>query len=95
MDALPLPADARPRLSPHYVFRWEESQSAFILLYPEGLIKLNPSAGAVLERCDGARTLATIIAELQASYPAQGAEIADGVRAFVDLACDKGWLRAA
>lgn len=95
MDALPLPADARPRLSPHYVFRWEESQSAFILLYPEGLIKLNASAGAVLARCDGARTLATIIAELQASYPAQGAEIADGVRAFVDLACDKGWLRAA
>ncbi|HMW56821.1 MAG TPA: pyrroloquinoline quinone biosynthesis peptide chaperone PqqD [Thauera aminoaromatica] len=95
MDALPLPADARPRLSPHYVFRWEESQSAFILLYPEGLIKLNASAGAILARCDGARTLATIIAELQASYPAQGAEIADGVRAFVDLACDKGWLRAA
>ncbi|TXH83668.1 pyrroloquinoline quinone biosynthesis peptide chaperone PqqD [Thauera aminoaromatica] len=95
MDALPLPADARPRLSPHYVFRWEESQSAFILLYPEGLIKLNASAGAVLARCDGARTVATIIAELQASFPAQGAEIADGVRAFVDLACDKGWLRAA
>ena len=95
MDALPLPADARPRLSPHYVFRWEESQSAFILLYPEGLIKLNASAGAILARCDGARTLATIIAELQASYPAQGAEIAAGVRAFVDLACDKGWLRAA
>jgi pyrroloquinoline quinone biosynthesis protein D len=95
MDALPLPADARPRLSPQYVFRWEESQSAFILLYPEGLIKLNASAGAVLARCDGARTLATIIAELQASFPAQGAEIADGVRAFVDLACDKGWLRAA
>ena len=95
MDALPLPADARPRLSPHYVFRWEESQSAFILLYPEGLIKLNASAGAILARCDGARTVATIIAELQASFPAQGAEIADGVRAFVDLACDKGWLRAA
>ncbi|HNH92915.1 pyrroloquinoline quinone biosynthesis peptide chaperone PqqD [Accumulibacter sp.] len=95
MDTATLPADARPRLSPHYVFRWEESQSAFILLYPEGLIKLNASAGAILARCDGARTLATIIAELQASYPAQGAEIADGVRAFVDLACDKGWLRAA
>jgi len=95
MDALPLPADARPRPSPHYVFRWEESQSAFILLYPEGLIKLNASASAVLARCDGARTVATIIAELQASFPAQGAEIADGVRAFVDLACDKGWLRAA
>ena len=95
MDFLPLPADARPRLSPHYVFRWEESQSAFILLYPEGLIKLNASAGAVLERCDGARTVAAIVAELQAAFPAQAGEIADGVRAFVDLACEKGWLRAA
>ena len=87
--------EIRPRLSPHYVFRWEASQDAHILLYPEGLIKLNASASAVLARCDGARTVATIIAELQASFPAQGAEIADGVRAFVDLACDKGWLRAA
>ncbi|MER2552186.1 MAG: pyrroloquinoline quinone biosynthesis peptide chaperone PqqD [Thauera sp.] len=95
MDFLPLPADARPRLSPHYVFRWEESQSAFILLYPEGLIKLNPSAGAILARCDGARTVRTIVADLQAACPAQAAEIAEGVRAFVDLACDKGWLRAA
>ena len=84
-----------PRLNPHFVFRWEASQDAYILLYPEGLIKLNPSAGAVLERCDGARTVAAIVAELQAAFPAQAAEIADGVRAFVDLACDKGWLRAA
>ena len=49
----------------------------------------------MLERCDGARTVAAIVAELQAAFPAQAAEIAAGVRAFVDLACDKGWLRAA
>ena len=45
--------DACPRLAPHYMFRWEDSQDAYILLYPEGLIKLNLSAGEILKRCDG------------------------------------------
>ena len=55
-----------PRLSPHYVFRWEASQDAHILLYPEGLIKLNPSAGEILKRCDGQRS----VDEIAAAVPA-------------------------
>lgn len=90
----PCAADTRPRLSPHFIFRWEASQEAYILLYPEGLIKLNPSAGEVLKRCDGERTVDAIIADLQAAFPGNDAAIADNVRAFVSLACDKGWLRA-
>ena len=50
--------ETRPRLSPHYVFRWEASQDAHILLYPEGLIKLNPAAAEILKRCDGERNIA-------------------------------------
>ena len=87
-------AEARPRLSPHFIFRWEASQEAYILLYPEGLIKLNPSAGEVLKRCDGERSVGAIIADLQAAFPGNDAAIADSVEAFVSLACDKGWLRA-
>lgn len=94
METSALTSDARPRLSPHFLFRWEQSQESYILLYPEGLIKLNPPAGEILKRCDGERSLAAIIADLQAAFPAQAGEIADGVRAFVELACDKGWLRS-
>lgn len=94
MEAILLAPDARPRLAPHYVFRWEASQDSYILLYPEGLIKLNPSAGEILKRCDGERDLAAIVADLQAAFPGNDDAIAGNVRTFVDLACGKGWLRA-
>lgn len=80
------------RLSPRYVFRWEDSQAAYILLYPEGLIKLNGSAGEILRRCDGQRSVADIVGELQAAFPGNAEEISRGTQAFIDLAQDKGWL---
>ncbi|MFZ2266811.1 MAG: pyrroloquinoline quinone biosynthesis peptide chaperone PqqD [Azonexus sp.] len=82
----------RPQLSPHYVFRWEASQDAHILLYPEGLIKLNPAAAEILKRCDGSRTSEAIIAELDAAFPGQPEAIARDVGAFFTMACEKGWL---
>ncbi|HQS01363.1 MULTISPECIES: pyrroloquinoline quinone biosynthesis peptide chaperone PqqD [Comamonadaceae] len=81
------------RLSPHYVFRWEASQDAHILLYPEGLIKLNPAAAEILKRCDGERTATAIIADLNASFPGQPEAIARDTLAFLSAAQDKGWLR--
>jgi pyrroloquinoline quinone biosynthesis protein D len=93
MDAAISIDNACPRLAPHYVFRWEASQDAYILLYPEGLIKLNPSAGEILKRCNGERRLADIIIELQAAFPGKDAEIAEGAHAFVGVARSKGWLR--
>lgn len=82
-----------PRLAPHFVFRWEASQDAYILLYPEGLIKLNPSAGEILKRCDGERSVSAIVAELQAAFPGSDEAIAEGAHAFVTVARGKGWLR--
>lgn len=93
MDTAVSTDQACPRLAPHYVFRWEASQDAYILLYPEGLIKLNPSAGEILKRCDGARSVAAIVADLQAAFPGSDAAIAEGAHAFIDVARSKGWLR--
>jgi len=93
MKTTAIPDDARPRLAPHFVFRWEASQDAFIILYPEGLIKLNPSAGEILKRCDGQCSVSAIIADLQAAFPGTDAEIADSTQAFIGIARTKGWLR--
>lgn len=93
METAILSPTARPRLGPHFIFRWEASQDAHILLYPEGLIKLNPSAGQILQRCDGERDITAIVADLQSAFPGNDQAIADNVQAFVTLACDKGWLR--
>jgi len=85
-------AEVRPQLSAHYVFRWETSQDAYVLLYPEGLIKLNQAAGEILQRCDGQRNAEQIIADLDAAFPGQPEAIARDTRAFLSAAQAKGWL---
>ena len=40
-------------LARHYRFQWEPAQNAFVLLYPEGMVKLGGSAGEILKRVDG------------------------------------------
>ncbi|HEX5802528.1 MAG TPA: pyrroloquinoline quinone biosynthesis peptide chaperone PqqD [Azospira sp.] len=88
-------ANFRPQLDPRFMFRWEPSQDAFIILYPEGLIKLNPSAGEILKRCDGRRSVDEIAADLAQAFAADAAEVAQGTQSFVAAACEKGWLRPA
>jgi pyrroloquinoline quinone biosynthesis protein D len=81
---------ARPVIAHGMRLQWEASQEAHVLLYPEGMIKLNSSAGAILSRCDGVRTVADIVADLERTYGLTG--LADDVSAFVTLALEKRWL---
>jgi len=83
-------ASARPALGRGLRFQWEPAQNAHVLLYPEGMIKLNGSAGEIMKRCDGKRTVADITAELEQTFSAQG--LARDVEAFVVMAVDKKWL---
>ena len=39
-----------------------------VLLYPEGVVLLNDTGGAILELCDGERSVAEIAALLQERY---------------------------
>jgi pyrroloquinoline quinone biosynthesis protein D len=53
--------------------RWGPEQKAGaeenrVILFPEGAIKLQGTGRQVLERCDGKRTFAEIIAELQTQF---------------------------
>ena len=82
----------QPRLNPLFMFRWEESQNAHVLLYPEGVVKLNGSAGEIIGRCDGIRSIDQIAAELKAAFAADGEDVASGVRKFMEIAHAKGWL---
>jgi len=85
-----LAESARPAIPPGMRLQWEAAQEAHVLLYPEGMVKLNASAGAIMSRCDGTRTLDEIIADLERTYGASG--LAADVRAFVALALEKHWL---
>jgi pyrroloquinoline quinone biosynthesis protein D len=81
---------ARPVIAKGLRLQWEAAQEAHVLLYPEGMVKLNSSAGAILTRCDGVRTVADIVADLERTYGMPG--LAADVQAFVVLALEKRWL---
>lgn len=85
-----LPDAARPRIARGYRLQWEEAQEAHVLLYPEGMVKLNGSAGAIMSRCDGTRTLEAIVDELERAFETNG--LAADVEAFVALAVERRWL---
>jgi pyrroloquinoline quinone biosynthesis protein D len=80
----------KPAIGRGMRLQWEPAQDAHVLLYPEGMVKLNGSAGAILSRCDGVRTLADIVADLERTYETGG--LAEDVRAFLTMALEKRWL---
>ncbi|MAS41171.1 MAG: pyrroloquinoline quinone biosynthesis peptide chaperone PqqD [Porticoccaceae bacterium] len=82
-----------PKVAGHFRLQFEPAQDAWVLLYPEGMVKLNPSAGEILRRCDGTRDLPTLVAELEAAFDTQGLE-AD-VRAFLEMAQQQHWIEEA
>jgi len=75
-----------------YRFQWEPAQNCHVLLYPEGMIKLNESAAAVLTEVDGTRSVGAIVADLQVRYPeAEG--IQEDIVAFLEVAVeDRFWI---
>ncbi len=81
---------ARPRINRLFRFQWEPAQQAHVLLYPEGMVKLNQSAGEILKRCDGIKSVAEIVADLEAAFNASG--LAADVNAFLIMADAQNWI---
>lgn len=88
----PAPGD-RYVLNPMYLFRWEPTQDAHVLLYPEGIVKLNQTAGDIIGCCDGKHNVAEMVAELQQRYPDEADRVAAGVLKFLEVFHAKGWIR--
>jgi pyrroloquinoline quinone biosynthesis protein D len=81
-----------PKIARMFRLQWEEAQSAHVLLYPEGMVKLGASAGEILKRCTGDKSVAEIVADLESQYP--GADVAGDVYRFLEVAFAQGWLRS-
>lgn len=54
--------------------RWTGEGEKKMLLFPEGVLRLEGTGHAILERCDGQRTFQQIVNELQAVYSASDPE---------------------
>lgn len=79
-------------LARHYRFQWEPAQEAYVLLFPEGMVRLGASAGEILKRVDGVSSLNAIVADLERAFP--GADLRQDVRQFLEHAHAKGWIHA-
>ena len=80
----------QPRLSRRFRLQYEEAQSRWVLLYPEGMVQLNPSAAEILKRCDGGHSVDAIVSELEAAFNAQG--IGPEVRNLLEEGQRRGWI---
>ncbi|MBL3555671.1 pyrroloquinoline quinone biosynthesis peptide chaperone PqqD [Marinobacter sp. JB05H06] len=80
-----------PKLRPGFRFQWEPAQNAYVLLYPEGMVRLNDSAGAVLKEVDGQRNVADIVALLEQQFPDAGS-LSEDVSDFLKDAEQQHWI---
>jgi pyrroloquinoline quinone biosynthesis protein D len=92
-QAVAIEPDHLPELNPMFLFRWEDTQDSYVLLYPEGVVKLNQTAGEILKRCDGGRTVGALIDELKRLFAEPPEQVENGVRRFLEVSYAKGWIR--
>jgi pyrroloquinoline quinone biosynthesis protein D len=85
-----LAPSARPAIGRGFRLQWEPAQNAHVLLYPEGMVKLNGSAGEIMSRCKGDRTIEEIVTDLEQAFGATG--LSADVMAFLSMALQNKWL---
>ena len=80
-----------PEVAPTFRFQWEEVQDCYVVLYPEGMVKLSGSAGEIMKRINGEQSIDTIIKDLETTFSEKNLE--DDVITFLEVAYDTGWIR--
>ena len=78
------------RLAPGRQVRVEWREDRPVLVQPGGTVQLNENAAAILELCDGTRTLEEVIAEFLAQPGNR--ELEADVRDFLEAALHRGWI---
>ena len=78
----------RPRLVTGARLRYDEVREEHLMLIPEGVVRLNPTAAEVLGLCDGERSVDDIAGMLSERY--DGADLRDDVVELVDAMAQKG-----
>jgi len=78
--------DAVASLKPHVRMRSDRITGRKILLYPEGAIELDDTGIAILDLCNGQRSLRDVVAELAEDYEVEPSVLtADVLRFFGEL----------
>ncbi|MEB0079376.1 pyrroloquinoline quinone biosynthesis peptide chaperone PqqD [Pseudomonas sp. CCI3.2] len=83
-----------PRWRKGYRYQFEPAQNGHVLLYPEGMIKLNESASAIGGLIDGERNVEAIIGALDQLFPGFP-ELGADVEQFMEVARAERWIELA
>ena len=84
---------SRPKLASKARLRWDKREAKYFLLYPERGLLLNTTGADILQLCTGEHTVAGIVGQLGAKYPAQAREeIEREVMAFLAQIESRGLL---
>ena len=79
------------KIAPHHRFQWEKAQDCYVILFPEGMVKLNGGAGEVLNLVDGNHSVEKITEELVKKLPdANG--IDKDIIGMIEMALEKAWI---
>lgn len=77
-------------INEHFQLQYEEAQECFILLYPEGMVQLNQSAGEIMNLCDGTNSSIDITNILEKKFNIK--DLQKDVVAFLEEAINRKWV---
>lgn len=84
--------DSTPALARHARLRFDETRQRWLLLVPEKVLTPSETAVEVLQRCDGARSVAAIAASLAEAYSAPPDAILADILPLLQSLVDKGYV---
>ncbi|MBT5165906.1 MAG: pyrroloquinoline quinone biosynthesis peptide chaperone PqqD, partial [Nitrosomonadales bacterium] len=79
------------KIAAHHRFQWEKAQNCYVILFPEGMVKLNGGAGEVLNLVDGKSSVAKITEALVKKFP-DADSIDKDIIGMIELALEKAWI---
>ena len=80
-----------PEVAPTFRVQWEEVQDCYVVLYPEGMVKLSGSAGEIMKRINGEHSIDAIIQDIETTFSEDNLE--EDVINFLEVAYANGWIR--
>lgn len=85
-------AETCPALPRHIKLRYDRARESWIVLGPERALVLDEIGADILQRVDGRRSVAAIVAQLAAEYDAAPEDIEADVMTFLQDLADKRML---
>lgn len=85
-------ADMRPKLSSRARLQTDKVTGKPILLYPEGVLILNPTGHAIVTLCTGETTFQEMVSQLAARYKISAEEISPQIADYLNRLRERNLL---